>query len=473
MSQTQSPKKGQAIHEASSIIERFGGIRPMAKKMGVAVTTVQGWKKRDTIPAGRRKAVIESALNNDIDLSDILPDALNEAMPSFVTKPMEDDARDNVTQFESQRETEDTSTAYGIANENNVDNTPEEAAPLRATAEDRPYKPTPSEEIFTPKRDDLDAQLQTAKKKPNIMGWIFGTLSVAVLLGGAVFLFSAEDGERERFIETQGGEQTSFLNMLIPEDLDARIKTLQERTGISQEAIDNTLNAARAITSEMMGENGGTFQERAGRVNEQVRDLTGMDVASSFGLENFQNLIQNLEQTDLGQQQISSTLAELSAVLSDAQYNTIDFSIEEQLSLAQQQMPKINETLGQVPAQDLKAAAVLLAFSQFRQSLNRNGQAFNDDLQVLKVLVGNSDPELNAAIDRLAPYSAQGILTPNGLTNEFKTIAGEAVVASIKGEDVAFGERREFVFGVFEDQRVQMRRIDPARVRKICRGERR
>ena len=45
---------------ASEVVERFGGIRPMAAKLGVPVTTVQGWKERDVIP-GRRWADIEAA----------------------------------------------------------------------------------------------------------------------------------------------------------------------------------------------------------------------------------------------------------------------------------------------------------------------------------------------------------------------------------------------------------------------------
>ncbi len=45
---------------ASEVVELFGGIRPMAAKLGVPVTTVQGWKERDAIP-GRRWPEIEAA----------------------------------------------------------------------------------------------------------------------------------------------------------------------------------------------------------------------------------------------------------------------------------------------------------------------------------------------------------------------------------------------------------------------------
>ena len=59
-----------ALQNASEIIERFGGIRPMAAKIDTPVTTVQGWKKRNVIPATRRADVLKAAKDNNIDLSE-------------------------------------------------------------------------------------------------------------------------------------------------------------------------------------------------------------------------------------------------------------------------------------------------------------------------------------------------------------------------------------------------------------------
>ena len=94
-----------------------------------------------------------------------------------------------------------------------------------------------------------------------------------------------------------------------------------------------------------------------------------------------------------------------------------------------------------VPTTDLKAAAMLLAMTQFRSSLNRDNEAFDGDLQVLMGLVGEDNPELAASLERLAPHADGGVLTPSGLTNEFKTIAGDAVVSSLKGEDVSVTDK--------------------------------
>jgi hypothetical protein len=59
---------GKPTISDSEIIERFGGIRPMASKLGVAVTTVQGWKERGHIPEGRLPRIIKAAATHDIDI---------------------------------------------------------------------------------------------------------------------------------------------------------------------------------------------------------------------------------------------------------------------------------------------------------------------------------------------------------------------------------------------------------------------
>lgn len=69
---------------AEAVIERFGGIRPMANKLGVPVTTVQGWKKRGAIPSSRRADILAAADVQGIGLS---PDELDRA-----SSPAQEDA---------------------------------------------------------------------------------------------------------------------------------------------------------------------------------------------------------------------------------------------------------------------------------------------------------------------------------------------------------------------------------------------
>ena len=75
---------GGAHVRASALIDRFGGIRPMASKLGLAVSTVQGWKQRDSIPATRLQLLRAAAAEHGISLSD---DELAPIEASPVTAP--------------------------------------------------------------------------------------------------------------------------------------------------------------------------------------------------------------------------------------------------------------------------------------------------------------------------------------------------------------------------------------------------
>lgn len=73
MNPTDSPPPDTADdspdNPARTVIAAFGGIRPMAAKLGVPVTTVQGWKKRGVIPANRRDEIAAAAQTHDIAIA--------------------------------------------------------------------------------------------------------------------------------------------------------------------------------------------------------------------------------------------------------------------------------------------------------------------------------------------------------------------------------------------------------------------
>jgi hypothetical protein len=88
----------------------------------------------------------------------------------------------------------------------------------------------------------------------------------------------------------------------------------------------------------------------------------------------------------------------------------------------------------------MKAAAMLMALSQFRSSVGRQAP-FKDDLQILYKMAGDNDPELQASIERLAPQAEAGVLTTQGLSNQLRGLAGDIVVASLEGQDVSVREK--------------------------------
>src|SRR3546814_6664567 len=62
----QTQPAGAAEAPALAIIEVFGGIRPMAKTLGLAVSTVQGWKERSAIPTNRHDQIRAAARSHNI-----------------------------------------------------------------------------------------------------------------------------------------------------------------------------------------------------------------------------------------------------------------------------------------------------------------------------------------------------------------------------------------------------------------------
>ncbi len=66
---------------AQQIIARFGGIRPMANKLGVAVSTVQGWRERGSIPAGHHAEILAAANEHGVEIDPAELAASDRATP--------------------------------------------------------------------------------------------------------------------------------------------------------------------------------------------------------------------------------------------------------------------------------------------------------------------------------------------------------------------------------------------------------
>lgn len=52
-----------------SVFEKFGGIRPMAAKLGLSHSTVKSWHTAGSIPEWRRKSVMDAAIDNGITIT--------------------------------------------------------------------------------------------------------------------------------------------------------------------------------------------------------------------------------------------------------------------------------------------------------------------------------------------------------------------------------------------------------------------
>lgn len=410
----------QPLDKAGEIIERFGGIRPMAGKINVPVTTIQGWKKRDVIPGNRRDEIIAAARQNGIDISDLI----------------------------------DTSS---IANENSrTSGTATENYTPRPRVE-------PSEDPFVRSRpldrshDDLMAEIHSSTERAvQTSVWATTALLVVVLAAGAFMMWPTakkidEQGARVSALEGEVGDlgdevrdvnrRASFLRDMVPEDMQAKLDKLQNQAQNLQTTVTQISEQAQTIGTTLTSPDAGTFGERLTKVEEQVLLLTG-----SAELGDMIARVRTLEETVAGQSQLSGAMAELTGIV-DSLDGKVG-SLEQRLADVQANNADgaLGQTLGDVSGNDLKAAAMLLAFSQLRDSLNRQAP-FEEDLALLQKMVGEDNPELQDALLRLAPRANGGVLTPDGLSGEFKGLAGDIVVASLKGEDVSIMDKAKARLG--------------------------
>ncbi|MCB9990626.1 MAG: uroporphyrinogen III synthase HEM4 [Rhodospirillales bacterium] len=410
MAATMDNNDQESIENAEEIIERFGGIRPMATKMDVPVTTVQGWKKRNVIPGNRRDEVIEAAEKNDIDLSDLVAGAANENSSSPYKLEQ--------------------SAAYRPAVE-----TKKEEPVITAQRRPAPMPETRSN------NDMLFAEIKKAQSVTFTRSASFSIILVAVVVGVSVMLLwptkQQVEHNRENIAMLQGAveevkKEGSFLRGLIPTDLDSRFSQIQEQTRGLQDRVTEMSAQANAIVGDVMDGNA-DIATRIERVGNRVSSIVG-----PVKLNGMLEKIRTLQQTAGGQQLLSTAMIDLNALMDNVHGSGGD--LDQALQQAQGEDDALGQTLEGVAPQDLKAAAMLLGLAQMRSSFNRSAP-FEDDLALMQKMVAKDDPELQAAMNRLAPKAASGVLTPDGLKGEFKGLAGDIVVSSLKGEDVSIQEK--------------------------------
>ena len=426
----------EAIENAVEIIERFGGIRPMAKKMDVAVTTVQGWKKRDVIPAGRRADVIKSAQEHDIELADLLGEVANQNEGKSPAESAEAVSEPAVSSVEP----------ASIVPVSGSDKSEKKQADAVA--------PTSVPKAAASEKVSDKALEETEKRAVTKSVWISFILFLLAVAAIAALLWPQhKDEQRLRALEENLNQiksdvnevkgQQSFFGTMIPENLSEQLSSLQEQAGQAREQIDMALTKAQEVSQDVLSNNAGTIEQRYIKLSGHVSEMVASPVLASF-----MSRVQSMDSVEQGQEQFDIAMKELSAAISQASVAGAEiegkkkaFDFSELVKNSAEQSPEVAKTFEGVPAQELKAAALLLGLSQFRSSLNRDNKAFAADLNVLMGIIGDQDPELRAAVERLAPQAEKGVLTPSGLSNEFKSIAGDAVMASLQGEDVSLQER--------------------------------
>ena len=223
--------------------------------------------------------------------------------------------------------------------------------------------------------------------------------------------------------------RTSFITKFVPEDIQQKLDDVQTQAKNLQNTVQNLSQRAEEIQSTVMSADAGSFGQRLAVLEDQIVAVTGSDQISAL-----MERIHGLEQSVAGQAQLGGAVAELQGIV-----DSLDGKVgglEQSLVQAQESGGALGETMEGVTRQDVKAAAMLIAFSQLRDSLNRDAP-FEDDLALLQKMVGEDNQEVQDALVRLAPHANEGVLSPGKLSEELKGLTGDIVFSSLKGEEVS------------------------------------
>lgn len=432
-----SKNSKQPIENAGKVIEAFGGIRPMAAKIDTPVTTVQGWKKRDVIPGTRRDQIMQAANDHKIDLSTVVSESVASAENSSVivaTKPTKKKQAKNKASLNAEKSkmTPDSPTKRPYSN----------SEALKAK---RSSKSSPTKE----EHEKLMAAIEDQGRKNVVTStWIAVILILLTAALGAFLLWpkaqETVDTQNEKISALEEevssvSQRPGFFETIIPQDIQ---RDLQERADQLQNQVKNVQNTVEQLSEKAESISSGVLDADAGPLSQRL-EILEEKVSDIKGSENFAALIgriQSLEESFTGQEQLNASMEELKSMMVTREQ--IGGTISDGLASAQEKSGALGETLEGVSGNDLKAAAMLIAFTQMRNAFYRQ-EPFENDLVVLQRLAGEDNVELQDAISKLAPHANGGVLSSEGLSREFKGLAGDIVVSSLQGEDVSLKERAQ------------------------------
>lgn len=420
----------QPIENAAEIIEKFGGIRPMSSKINVAVTTIQGWKKRGVIPAARKGAIIEAAEEHNIDISEYVEGAA--AVQDNIDSQSGDVDQENQNEAAEPSEGTDDEAIEGQVVEVQQSKELVKTERVDEFSEKRKQRMDAANKDYT----ELAVEIQkNAIKRSVIVASVIILVVVAATIGIMKPKFQemndreAQIKELETKISEMQAEQSSFKG-LVPEDWKEELQNLKNQAAQTGQSVSESV---AVLSNDLSSEEGRT--KRVEQLQTYVSEITG-----ESGIYALTDRFSQMREDFVGRKVLDNSVSALLPILENSEGQD-ETQLNAMIDSAREKNASLQQSLDNVPKNELKAAAMLLAMTQVRSALNRGDEDFEGDLTLLKNMIGDENVKLYNSIDKLAPHARSGILTPGGLRLEFQTVAGDAVAASLRGEEVSVGEK--------------------------------
>ena len=394
---TDEDKREEQESSALEVISLFGGIRPMAHKLDVPVSTVQGWKERAAIPTNRHDDILAAASRHAVDL------------PAELLKLSDQGA-------EGDQDAVETDVAMSGNGETVAEEAPsEEEIPGKEEIRGSPLPQVPPPQVSPP----MAAPAKSGGSGTLMGGIVLGALILAIGAGGAVLT-------RDIWLPYLGAPAVATAEAPAPVDisgLESRLASL-ESTGDqklgSLEASVRKLSAAVKAAGQGSGADDKALSGLEGEIAKLKARLSGLETSAQSGPAVTPEEITSLS----GEQQ--SLASRLSGV--EAEVGGV--------AELKQEMGMLSAKLADIRRSANSDGAVLLAGLQLRDAV-KGSSPFQAQFNAIEALAVE-DAELTAIIAPLKPYAATGVDTLEELRAAFPLVAS-AVVAVERGSDAGDG----------------------------------
>jgi len=431
-----------------SVIQRFGGIRPMATKLGVAVSTVQGWKNRGAIPASRHDEILDAAVQHGIELDpDLLeasrdtaaegeePEAVPGLGPAQFPSPDPESAPSDSSPDETRGDDP-------IDPETGAPETEEELQAVRsaAAAAAASAAEIPDGEEAGP------AAPAPPPPEPRPVGWVPGMLLgaaiVIVVAGGTIALRdtwlplvtgddSAPTGAAKQLAELQQrvdridtvidraeglrGEFSSLQTQVQDRvaELDGRVQKLAEREVVAPGRVD-ALSQRVDNATEQLDETAGRLDNAATRLETAIGRIDSL----AERVDTLTGRVQTVENEAADTESVNALNERVAAV-------------DEQLAgLTELRQRMENRANVEEVARTAAASQVgrIMVVTELRDAL-RFDAPFDAELQAARDVLP-AEEEAQQHLETLAAHAGEGIPTREQLADRFNAAARGAVGAA-------------------------------------------
>lgn len=391
MTTEEAPFSGRPSISDNEIIKRFGGIRPMAAKLGVAVTTIQGWKERGHIPAGRWQQINAAAEAHGIDLgAGTAAPAQAEAPPATpLDKPVPPERPQRSKPAREQRQ-------------------PQAAPPPGSVEKDGTTAESAAGTESLPPVDRSDKPKASGKSGAGV-AWLAVGLAVTLAVG----LLTRPYWEHVIHRSGAGGADPMVIGRIAADlaKIEETIGQLDRDFRTRDDAMAGRIGALEAGG----GEAGQAFAGQLADLETRMADFSRSLATVSGSLSRMEERLATLEslQRDIGE--IGTRLDDVQSGITarDESFRAQDTVLTNGLSAVGSAVSGLEARLSELEARPIqtgeKIAALALAIGQVEAAFD-SGRPYRSALDRLYAL-GRDDPLITdgGAMAALAPWADYGI----------------------------------------------------------------